>query len=64
VHQQGTSTLLLSGDAQNPGALVYFLETPVWVGGSLAITAVAVVDRLELGEDGDDECAQQSAMPG
>ena len=27
-------------------ALVYFLETPVWVGGSLAITAVAVVDRL------------------
>jgi lysine decarboxylase len=27
-------------------ALIYFLETPVWVGGSLAITAVAVVDRL------------------
>jgi glutamate:GABA antiporter len=27
-------------------ALVYFVETPVWVGGSAAITAVAVVDRL------------------
>jgi glutamate:GABA antiporter len=27
-------------------AFIYFLETPVWVGGSLAITAVAVVDRL------------------
>jgi hypothetical protein len=29
-------------------ALVYFLETPVWVMGSLAITCVAVVDRLIL----------------
>jgi amino acid transporter len=27
-------------------ALIYLLETPVWVGGSLAITAVAVADRL------------------
>jgi glutamate:GABA antiporter len=27
-------------------ALVYFVETPVWVGGSAAITAVAVADRL------------------
>jgi glutamate:GABA antiporter len=27
-------------------ALVYFVETPVWVGGSAAITAVAVIDRL------------------
>jgi amino acid transporter len=27
-------------------ALIYFVETPVWVGGSLAITAVAVIDRL------------------
>jgi amino acid transporter len=27
-------------------ALIYFVETPVWVGGSAAITAVAVVDRL------------------
>ena len=27
-------------------SLIYFLETPVWVGGSLAITCVAVVDRL------------------
>jgi glutamate:GABA antiporter len=27
-------------------ALIYFVETPVWVGGSAAITAVAVTDRL------------------
>ena len=27
-------------------SLIYFVETPVWVGGSLAITCVAVVDRL------------------
>ena len=27
-------------------ALIYFVETPVWVGGSAAITFVAVVDRL------------------
>jgi hypothetical protein len=27
-------------------SLIYFLETPVWVGGSAAITCVAVVDRL------------------
>jgi glutamate:GABA antiporter len=27
-------------------ALVYVVETPVWVGGSLAITAVAVLDKL------------------
>jgi glutamate:GABA antiporter len=27
-------------------ALTWWLETPVWVGGSLAITAVAVFDRL------------------
>src|SRR5215217_9603594 len=27
-------------------SLVYFVETPVWVGGSAAITCVAVVDRL------------------
>jgi amino acid transporter len=27
-------------------ALIYVVETPVWVGGSLAITAVAVVDAL------------------
>jgi amino acid transporter len=27
-------------------ALIYFVETPVWVGGSAAISAVAVVDRL------------------
>jgi amino acid transporter len=27
-------------------ALIYCVETPVWVGGSLAITAVAVIDRL------------------
>jgi hypothetical protein len=27
-------------------ALVYSVETPIWVGGSLAITAVAVVDEL------------------
>jgi amino acid transporter len=27
-------------------ALTWWLETPVWVGGSVAITAVAVVDRL------------------
>jgi glutamate:GABA antiporter len=33
-------------------ALVYFLETPVWVGGSLAITCVAVVDRLILPLEG------------
>jgi len=33
-------------------ALIYFLETPVWVGGSLAITAVAVVDRLLVPVDG------------
>jgi glutamate:GABA antiporter len=33
-------------------ALIYFLETPVWVGGSLAITAVAVVDRLVVPLEG------------
>jgi amino acid transporter len=33
-------------------ALIYFLETPVWVGGSLAITCVAVVDRLVLPLEG------------
>ena len=33
-------------------ALIYFLETPIWVGGSLAITAVAVVDRLVVPLDG------------
>jgi glutamate:GABA antiporter len=33
-------------------SLAYFLETPVWVGGSLAITAVAVVDRLVLPLEG------------
>ena len=33
-------------------ALVYFLETPVWVGGSLAITCVAVADRLILPLEG------------
>jgi amino acid transporter len=33
-------------------ALAYFLETPVWVGGSLAITCVAVVDRLVLPLEG------------
>jgi glutamate:GABA antiporter len=33
-------------------ALVYFLETPVWVGGSAAITAVAVVDRLIVPVEG------------
>ena len=33
-------------------ALVYFVETPVWVGGSAAITAVAVVDRLLLPLEG------------
>jgi amino acid transporter len=33
-------------------ALIYFLETPVWVGGSLAITAVAVVDRLVVPREG------------
>jgi glutamate:GABA antiporter len=27
-------------------SLIYFVETPVWVGGSAAITCVAVVDRL------------------
>jgi selenocysteine lyase/cysteine desulfurase/amino acid transporter len=27
-------------------ALIYVVETPIWVGGSLAITAVAVVDEL------------------
>ena len=27
-------------------SLVYFVETPVWVGGSAAIMCVAVVDRL------------------
>jgi amino acid transporter len=33
-------------------ALIYFLETPIWVGGSLAITCVAVVDRLVLPLEG------------
>ena len=33
-------------------ALIYLLETPVWVGGSLAITAVAVADRLLVSVDG------------
>jgi lysine decarboxylase len=33
-------------------ALAYFLETPVWVGGSLAITCVAVVDRLVVPVEG------------
>jgi amino acid transporter len=33
-------------------ALIYFLETPIWVGGSLAITAVAVVDRLVVPLEG------------
>jgi len=27
-------------------ALIYFVEAPIWVGGSLAITAVAVLDEL------------------
>jgi glutamate:GABA antiporter len=33
-------------------ALAYFLEPPVWVGGSLAITCVAVIDRLVLPLEG------------
>jgi amino acid transporter len=33
-------------------ALIYFLETPIWVGGSAAITAVAVVDRLVVPIEG------------
>jgi glutamate:GABA antiporter len=33
-------------------ALIYFLETPVWVGGSAAITAVAIVDRLVVPLEG------------
>jgi glutamate:GABA antiporter len=33
-------------------ALIYLLETPIWVGGSLAITAVAVVDRLVVPLEG------------
>jgi glutamate:GABA antiporter len=27
-------------------SLIYFVETPIWVGGSAAITCVAMVDRL------------------
>jgi amino acid transporter len=27
-------------------ALIYWVETPVWIGGSLSITAIAVVDEL------------------
>ena len=26
-------------------AVIYWIETPVWIGGSLAITGIAVVDR-------------------
>jgi amino acid transporter len=33
-------------------ALIYFVETPVWVGGSAAITAVAVIDRLVVPLEG------------
>jgi glutamate:GABA antiporter len=33
-------------------ALIYFLETAIWVGGSLAITTVAVVDRLVVPLEG------------
>jgi glutamate:GABA antiporter len=33
-------------------ALIYWIETPVWVGGSLAITAIAVVDELIVPVDG------------
>jgi glutamate:GABA antiporter len=33
-------------------ALIYFVETPVWVGGSAAITAVTVADRLLVPREG------------
>jgi amino acid transporter len=33
-------------------ALIYFLETPIWVGGSAAITALAIVGRLVVPLDG------------
>ena len=33
-------------------ALIYWIETPVWIGGSLAITAIAVVDELIVPIDG------------
>jgi hypothetical protein len=44
--------LAFGRDAGSLVALAYFLETPVWVGGSLAITCVAVVDRLVLPLEG------------
>jgi amino acid transporter len=33
-------------------ALIYWIETPVWIGGSLAITGTAAVDRLIVPVDG------------
>ena len=33
-------------------ALIYWIETPVWIGGSLAITGIAAVDRLIVPVDG------------
>ncbi len=33
-------------------ALIYWVETPVWIGGSLAITAIAVVDELIVPVEG------------
>ena len=33
-------------------ALIYWIETPVWIGGSLAITGIAAVDRLIVPVEG------------
>jgi amino acid transporter len=33
-------------------ALIYWVETPVWIGGSLAITAIAVTDELIVPVEG------------
>jgi amino acid transporter len=33
-------------------ALIYWIETPVWIGGSLAITGIAVVDKMIVPVDG------------
>jgi glutamate:GABA antiporter len=33
-------------------ALIYWIETPVWIGGSLAITGIAVVDKMIVPVEG------------